>query len=186
MKKIITFWLLLATAFTSQAQEKKIEDCNCPEPTKQQFTSVCQAIWDKEMYEGSGPFGYVYQELLWKISCANPNESLELAKIKIQCMWNKYGQNFRCYNTMSVANERNIAKYSVDSGFTVFISEAVKKYNLDMNFKDPADGKTVLDFLKDQIEIISNTPPVDETKIVEYKRLYNMLKTYGVKHAKDL
>ena len=187
MKKLITLCLLLTTVFTSQAQEKQTDVCDCPEPTKEQFGNVCQAIYDKEVYEGSAPFSYVYQEILWEISCANPNESLELAKIKIKCMWNKYRQNFRCYGYPdSVATERNIAKFSVDTGFTAFTSEAVKKYNLDMNFKDPADNKTVVDFIKDQIRIIRDTPPVNNAKVTEYERLYNMLVKYGAKHAKDL
>ena len=82
MKKIIPLFLFLLIAFSSQAQEKKAEVCDCPEPTKDQFTSVCQAIYDKEVYEGSGPFSYVYQENLWELSCVKPNESIEIAKIK--------------------------------------------------------------------------------------------------------
>jgi hypothetical protein len=168
-----------------EAVAESIKDC--PTPTKDQFTSVCQAIYDKEVYEGSGSFSYVYQENLWELSCAKPNESLESAKIKIQQMWNKHRQDFRCHGyASSVATELNVTKFSVDTGFTAFLSEAVKKYNLDMNFKDPADNKTVLDFIKDQVTIISNTPPVKEAKITEYNRLYKMLEMNGARQAKDL
>jgi hypothetical protein len=187
MKKIIPLFLFLLIALSSQAQEKKAEVCDCPEPTKDEFTSVCQAIYDKEAYEGSGPFSYVYQENLWELSCVKPNESIEIAKIKIQCMWSKYRQNFRCFGYPdSIATDLNILKFSLDTGFTAFISEAVKKYNLDMNFKDPADNKTILDFIKDQIKIIGNSPPVDNAKITEYNRLYKMLQDQGAKHGKDL
>jgi hypothetical protein len=170
----------------SELEEVTEKVKECPTPTKNQFFNLCQNLYDKEPYDGSGPFGYAYQEDLWDISCAKPTDSFEVAKVKIQTMWNKHRENFRCYNTTSAANEKNIAKFSIDSGFTVFISEAVKKYNLDMNFKDPADNKTVLDFLKDQETIISNTPPVNEAKIIEYRRLYKMLETSGAKRAKDL
>jgi hypothetical protein len=53
---------------SSRAQEKKAEVCDCLEPTKDQFTNVCKAIDDKEVYEGSGPFSYVYQENLWVLT----------------------------------------------------------------------------------------------------------------------
>lgn len=187
MKNLITICLLLTTVLTTQAQEKQNEVCDCPEPTKKQFQSVCQNIWDKEPYDGSGPIGYAFQEDLWKMSCADiEKDSKEIAWKKIECMWNKYREKFRCYfHSDSVANEKNILKFSIDSGFTVLISEFVK-HNFDVNFKDPADNKTVLDFLKDQINIISNSPPVNEAKIIEYRRLYNKLLTIGAKHAKDL
>jgi uncharacterized protein involved in high-affinity Fe2+ transport len=164
---------------------EKVEEC--PTPTKHQYMRVCRNIYEKDPYEGSDSFSYEYQEALWEMSCAKPNESLEVAKEKIQTMWTKNRENFRCYNyTDSVANGKNIAKFSVDSGFTVFISEAVKKYKLDMNFKDPDDNKTILDFIDDQVTIISNTTPVNEAKIIEYRRLYKMLETGGAKRAKDL
>ena len=56
MKNLLIICLLVTSVMTSQAQEKKAEVCDCLEPTKDQFTSVCQAIDDKEVYEGSGPF----------------------------------------------------------------------------------------------------------------------------------
>ena len=68
MKKIIPLFLFLIITLSSQAQVKKTEICDCLEPTKDQFTSVCQAIYDKEVYEGSGPFSYVYQENLWVLT----------------------------------------------------------------------------------------------------------------------
>jgi hypothetical protein len=186
MKNLLIICLLVTTAFTSQAQEKKVEDCDCPEPTKEQFFNLCQNLYDKEPYEGPGPFGYQYQEDLWEISCADlKKDSKEIAWKKIECMWNKYREKFICYNTTSVADGKNILKFSIDSGFTVLISEFVK-HNFDVNFKDPADNKTVMDFLKDQITSISNSPPVNENKIKEYQRLYNKLLTIGAKHAKDL
>ena len=68
MKKTIPLFLFLLIALSSPAQEKKAKVCDCLEPTKDQFTNVCQAIDDKEVYEGSGPFSYVYQENLWVLT----------------------------------------------------------------------------------------------------------------------
>ena len=187
MKNLITICLLVTTIFTTQAQEKKVEDCDCPEPTKSQISNLCQNLYDNEpAWDENDPVGYQYQANLWEMSCADlKKDSKEIAWKKIECMWNKYREKFRCYNTSSAANEKNILKFSIDSGFTVFISEFAH-YNLDANFKDPADGKTVLDFLKDQINSIRNSPPVNYDKIKEYNRLYDLLANKGAKHSKDL
>lgn len=159
----------------------------CPAPTKQQFLNICHAIYVKELYSGTEPFSYEYQKKMWDISCANPSKDDKVAaKEKIQKMWNKYRESFTCDNYVdSLASERNITKFSIDRGFTAFVSEAVKKYNLDMNFKD-TDGQTVLDFIKEQEELTYKQPPVDEYKIKEYKRLYDMLRNSGAKHAKEI
>lgn len=191
MKNIVSLFLIFPIWISVFAQNETtcdVQKDSIPKPTKNQFQSICQDIWDKEMYEGPYHFGYAYQETLWKISGANPEaEDLKGEYQKVARMWDKYRECFRCsFHTDSVANEKNILKFSIDSGFTVFISEAVKKYNLDVNFIDPADGKTVMDFLKDQIRIIGNCPPVNHAKITEYNRLYTMLRNHGGKHAREL
>jgi hypothetical protein len=187
MKNLLIICLLITAVLTSQAQEKKVEDCDCPKPTKDQFLEVCQCIFELEPAL-SPKFSYTYQEALWNISCANPQiDSFDVAKVKIQAMWNKYRVYFRCYNyPTSVATDKNITKFSMDSGFSAFLIEMVKKYNLDLNFKDPADQKTILDFLQDQESYILRTPPVDYPKATEYNRIYKFLSSKGAKHAKDL
>ncbi len=159
----------------------------CPEPTKDQFLTVCQGIYNRKTIEKPG-FSYTYQEDLWKISCAKPGvDSIDTARTKIQTMWNSHREKFRCpgYPT-SIANDKNIGKFALDNGFSGFLIEAVKKYKLDLNFKDSADQKTVLDFVKERKEYIQNSPPVDNTKVAEYDRIYQMLQSNGAKHAKDL
>ena len=185
MKKTTTLFLFLIIAFTSQAQEKKVEDCDCPKPTRDEFTGVCNAIYEKKG-DGEGFFGYEYQELMWKISCADPKkDSKEVAYQKIRCMWNKYRVEFRCFGYTGVSGDgRNVTKFSIDTGFSTFLVAAVKRWKLDMNFIDPADGETLMDFLQDQKESYKRS---DYTaKYEEYERIYKLLAENGAKHAKDL
>lgn len=182
MKKLITICLILATAFTSQAQEKQttttnnIDVCDCPKPTIDQFTGVCNDIYEKKD---------LYQEELWKISCADPKkDSKEIAYQKIRCMWNKYREEFRCFGYTGVSvPDANISKFSIDTGFSTFLVAAVKMYKLDMNFKDH-DGKTLMDFLQIQRERYKNSDYI--AKYEEYDRIYKLLEKNGAKHAKDL
>lgn len=82
---------------------------------------------------------------MWEISCAKPGiDTLDIAKSKIQKMWNTHRQSFRWFGFPStIATDMNITKFSLDTGFISFVHEAVSKYKLDMNFIDPADGRTV-------------------------------------------
>jgi hypothetical protein len=186
MKKTTTLFLLLIIAFTTQAQEKKVDDCDCPKPTKKQFTYVCNSIYaKKDAIEGS-QFGFQFQEDLWEMSCAKVGvDTPEQAKRKIQCMWNKYKEEFRCdgHSDVTLSNA-NVLKFSVDTGFSEFLFAAIKKYELDVNFKDPTDGKTILDFVEAQLKYYRNS--TFTSKANEYQRTYDLLIKYGAKRAKDL
>lgn len=170
--------------------EKVAENVDeCPPPTKDTFAGVCIAMFQRsEARNPESELGFSYQERLWQMSCAEPGkDSMDVARIKIQKMWNKHRENFRCYNfPNSIATDSNITKFSLDTGFTSFMHEAVRRYKLDMNFVDPADKKTVLDFAKEQEALIRKTPPVNTAKADEYNAIAKLLESNGAKRAKDL
>ncbi len=186
MKNLLIICLLVTTALTSQAQEKQNEVCDCPEPTEEQFITICNSIYAKKDPTEGSPFGYKYVEDLWEMSCAKVGvDSPELAKKKIQCMWNKYKEEFRCDGHSDVTlHNANVLKFSVDIGFSTFVVAAVKKYELDVNFKDPTDGKTILDFVEAELKHYRNSTFTDKAN--EYQRTYDLLIKYGAKRAKDL
>lgn len=187
MKKITTLFLFLIIAFTIQAQEKKVEDCDCPEPTKVDFSDLCYEVYKKKAASDESELSYKYQEVLWRISCAKDGvDDLETARKKIQCMWNKYRTKISCdFPNLSVP-KGNITKASYEINFSVFLYDAVKDYKLDMNFKDPVDNRTILDFIRDEIAFVKKYPVDMTMKINELERLYKLLKDNGAKHAKDL
>ena len=160
------------------------QEFNCPEPTRDNFTNVCNSIYERK--ESESKFGDKYLEDLWMISCVTSSiDNDEVAKIKIQTMWNKYRKKFRCYGYTGVSvSDANIAKFSIDTGFSSFLIFVTKKYQLDMNFVDPADDKTLLDFLKMQSESYKNSSY--STKYDEYNRIYNLLRSNGAKHSWEL
>lgn len=163
--------------------------CDCPEPTKLQYSYVCSSLYDRKEAKSNGPaVGYEYQEILWKMACAKIGiDKLDIARIKMQIMWNKYREKFRCYNyPILLASDKNFAKFSIDTGFTGFLTEAVKRYDLDMNFIDPGDKKTLLDWLQEREKQIRNSPPVDTGKADELQRMYQLLKSNGAKHSREL
>jgi hypothetical protein len=188
MKKIITIYILLGNLFIITAQEAEFVKLGriC---TKEEFLSVCNAIYARETPSKQTKYqSYGYQEYLFKMSDADPfTDSFETLKKKVNAMWLKNRKCFRCYNypTM-ISSEKNIMKFSLESGFTTMLTEGIKRWNLDMNFIDPGDHKTVLDFVLEQEKIIRNSPPVDIGRADEYQRIYQLLKTNGAKHSWEL
>ncbi len=181
---------LIITLFCSLqlvAQEVK-DDCDCPEPTKEQFSKVCVSIYQKSGAHDPTYASFSYQENLWRLACVDPAKDSKAEKArKIQCMWNKYRTLFRCYGyPTSIASDANVIKFSMDTGFTPFIYESIRYNKLDMNFIDPADGKTPLDWMQERITWIQNSHPVDVRKLEEYKRYYKLFRDNGAKHANEL
>lgn len=163
---------------------KKVEPC--PKPTKNSFTNLCNSLYSSTPGMPGGKFGDKYQEDLWAMSCADiDKDTIETAKVKIQKMWNENRVDFRCYGYSGVTvKDANVAKFSMDIGFSTFLVIAAKRYQLDMNFIDPADGKSLMDFLKTQRESYRGTAYAG--KFEEYDRLYKLFEATGAKHAKDL
>jgi len=187
MKKIIPLFLFLLIALSSQAQEKKAAVCDCPQPTRMDFLILCKDVYERKPSSEESELAFKYQQALWRMSCAKEGvDDMETARKKIQCMWNKNRKSFSCdYPGMTVP-DGNITKFSLETNFPDFLITAAKDYKLDMNFKDPQDNRTILDFVRDKI-IQMKKAPVDMTmKIQEYERLYKMLQENGAKHGKDL
>jgi hypothetical protein len=187
MKKTTTLILFLIIAFFSQAQEKKVEVCDCPEPTKADFMELCHELYQKKVSGDETELNFKYQEVLWKISCAKDGvDDLETARKKIQFMWNRYRTKISCdFPNLSVP-KGNITKASYEINFSEFLYDAVKDYKLDMNFKDPVDNRTILDFIRDEIAFVKKSPVDMTMKINALERLYKLLKDNGAKHGKDL
>lgn len=165
------------------------QEFKCPEPTRDSFIGVCISIYQRDnAIESSTNFGYRYQEELWELSCGNTiSDDIEISRVKIQLMWNMSREDFRCYNyPESLASDSNITKFSIDNGFSQLIVEFVRKYQLDLNFLDPEDNKTPLDFLLEQENKIRNNPPVNTDKADEYQRVYKILRANGAKHSWEL
>ena len=184
MKKLLTLFVI---AFTLNLSAQVVD--KCPPPTKEEFSRICSDLYARDESETSGTgLSYAYQEKLWKISCAIVGkDNIDVARKKIQNMWMENRQNFRCYNyPTSIATDKNITKFSLDTGFTGFISEGVKKYKFDMNFLDPSDNKTLLDFVFEQEQEIRKTIPINTERADEYNRIYKMLVENGAKHSWEL
>ena len=159
----------------------------CPEPTRADFAILCNEVYERKPSSDESELAYKYQEEMWRMSCAKDGvDDLETARKKIQTMWNKNKKSFSCDYPGSIVSKGNITKFSLETNFPDFLITAAKDYKLDMNFKDPQDNKTILDFVKDQIANMKRAQVDMTPKVQEYERLYKMLQENGAKHSKDL
>jgi hypothetical protein len=120
--------------------------------------------------------------------CADPeNDSQALAKAKIQKMWNQNRIKFICSGYAGVLSSgSNISLFSIETGFSTFVIDAVNKWDLNLNFIDENTNGTVMDFLISEIKRYSEMNNDFSGKIKEYQEIYDYLKRFEVKHASEL
>ena len=178
MKKTFALCLLSLITFTSQAQQPAAADCNCPKPKAGRFLNFCILVENKDVQ---------YKEELLQMSCVDlTKDSPQTIRAKVQCMWRKYYAEFGCDDTGFLVPQGNILKYAVNQEFELFVDGVVEEFGLDINIKDPADNRTLLDFVLDEVKRYKKDPDYQK-KSKELQRIYNHFRNdLKAKHAIDL
>ncbi len=129
-------------------QDETIDDC--PEPNINRFSYFCNAIKNRPALKNPiGDLRYEYEIKMWEMSCANPYLDYTEGQKKVREMWTKYITKCNC-QTDSLSLPINILKYAVWAGWPDFIILLIDDYGVDVNFKDPVDGKTIFQYLDDE------------------------------------
>ncbi|WP_408096862.1 hypothetical protein ACJVC5_17625 [Peredibacter sp. HCB2-198] len=196
------FWALMFLLLTSQFVFSQEEDCeedgstklvaavmkqskaeeskNCPNQKKME--SICTAVDDKTKVDSpEGKIRFVYQKKFLEAACANPaSDSPEEVQSKVAKMWLKFRDKLVCNSVSFDVENGSVLKYAVAIKFDEFIYD-VTKWKLDLNKVDASDNRTVLDYIKFQIE--RNKGNSLEPKLKSY---YNRFKAAGAKHKSEL
>lgn len=157
---------------------------DCGKPGQEARNSLFYHVYNQTEYsgkeEGENRFAFAFQHDLWELACAHPSyNSFEVAKVKIQIMWLKSRESFNGISYVSsLASGLNVVKLDAEMSVQRLIYEATRKYHLDMNFIDPADNKTLMDFIRDQINREMKYEFIYIDKVREYERMYCNLKKY--------
>jgi hypothetical protein len=175
MRTILSLNLLLITTITSYAQ---VDLCDCPRPKDGKFVNICTLI------ENQDPN---YKNEFMLMACADlTKDSKETIKEKVNCLWESYYKEFGCNSTGFLVPDGNNLKYSLNQEFDLFIDGMFEEFGVNINLKDPSDGKTLLDFA--EAEILRYRDDKDfGYKVKELERIYNHLKNeLNAKHSNEL
>ncbi len=161
MKKILPVCLLITIAFSSHTKlnianvhnqaASQVEDCDCVK--ENDLAKLCSYTKDKiRATSASGEYTFLFEELILKMSCVDlKNDSKETIIRKVNCMWDKYKYKFACDGLGFNVPNGNILKMAINYNFDDFIYLLGDNYNVDFMFKDPADGKTFVQYLNEEI-----------------------------------
>ena len=184
MKKLITFCLLLLTGFSIKAQNKDTLTCNCPRPKDGKFGNICTLVENQD---------FAYKKEIKLMSCVDLlKDSPETIRRKVNCMWEKYYNEFNCEGSGFIT-QGNVLKYAINQGFDYFIDGMVKEFGVNINNKDPANDKTLLDFVLSEINRYKSYYDYKEKAPDAIRRVDDLVRTYNhlkndlkAKHASEL
>lgn len=183
--------LVLSTAFVAAAPNAVVaqtkqtppaaEKKKCPDPSKLQHicSMVDLGIYDKDP---ESPYLYAYQRIFHEAACVDPEKDSEAeVRARIQKLWRENSDKLLCDTArLNVANG-NILKFAAHRGLGQFIIDAAEKWQVDLNIIDKSDGRTVLDYIRDEIAITAT--PHFQAKLQSY---YDTLRKAGAKHSAEL
>lgn len=139
---------------------------NCPKPKAAKMEKFCDVISER---------GMDYEIELNSMSCVRQDDLATTKKEKVQVMWAKYKNEFTCEQDGFMVKDGNVLKLSVHSNFTGFLDGLVNDFAIDINYIDPADGKNVLDFTRDEIDRLKSEGNQPE-RLNELNQMYSHLK----------
>jgi antitoxin component YwqK of YwqJK toxin-antitoxin module len=160
---------------------------NCPEPLASRISALCGSVDGQyEDEDEESRYNYSFEKELEALACVDlKKDSPEEAKKKVQLWWNKYHDNCKCEKINVVLWGGNILKYAISTRFDGFIYSITKTYQLNLNFIDPKDGKTALDFAIEEYEVFKKNNPT-HSLVKRMESMIKLLKDGGAKRAREL
>lgn len=160
---------LTGKPFEPAGDLEKVEEC--PEPTDDALYRLC-----RDYYNSLGSYDDVpkYILTLEKLSCAE-NDPQDIAREKVKKMWNANATRIKCSFDNWSLNDHNILKHAVDMTNDDLIRDLVNIFDADLDFKDPKDGKTALEFCNEELKEYESQPYTEQRHINRVKRLCEFL-----------
>lgn len=195
------FWVVMFLLLTSQFVFSQDEDCeedgssklvaavmkqskaeesgNCPD--KKKFKNLCMMVSSQATDDEDSKIKYKYRRKILEGSCVNlSSDSAQIRNEKVQKAWSKLENELVCNNLQFDVQNGNIIKYAVLSNFDAFINDVVD-WKVNLNKVDETDQRTVLDYIKFQIERTKGTETAKKLK-----NYYDQLRKAGAKHKSEL
>jgi hypothetical protein len=172
-------------AASAPAASPVVWPAGCPD--LERLTNICTNLsgFTKDPAP-RGEYSYMYQRKIYDAACVDLQQDSEaLMKRKIQEMWRidearGDRSKLKCENLQFDMIDGNILKFAVRKRFQEFLEDA-EYWGVNLNRVDASDQRTVLDYLKDELDRTSH--PSTRSTLQVY---YNTLRRAGAKHRAEL
>lgn len=168
------------TVAPSQHSGIQEDDCELVFPADR-FRSLCGFI-DSQVTEPEGSIDfYSYQRKAYDVGKVTLRDSATSTRKKVQHLFVLNQSIMDCDALSFSVSNGSMLKLAVARKFDDFIQEAVVDWRVPLNRVDQSDGRTVLDFINDELARASGTPL--EGKLRYYQQTF---RAAGARTAREL
>lgn len=140
---------------------------------------VAENLSETDPQEASS--GYRYQTWFYRAAGVDlAADNADTIRSKMQLWWSNNQDALRCNVPNSVIRNGSILRVAADRSSSEFLTDATRRWRVDLNYRDLNDGGTVLDWLDDQILIAH---PNRAPTLIRYR---TMIQSVGGLRARDL
>jgi hypothetical protein len=119
----------------------------CPRAVDaQQF---CNTVSDQIPDSSGSPDRYVYQTMIREAACIQLGDGPDMVRGKVQAFWNQEHARLTCSQLGYSIRNGHVLKLAIERNSKDVVNDMVRKWQVDLNHVDPADGRTVLDYVAD-------------------------------------
>jgi hypothetical protein len=133
------------------------------------------------IFPPAGQGMYAFEVILTSAAGVAAGDSPEQVKAKLQRYWLEHRTRLGCSQLGFSIRQGNVVKLAFERHSKIVIADFLRRWSLDMNFIDPADGKTVLDYVEGQLAE-SRGQPIEGS----VRRNFDLLVRSGAKRAAEL
>ncbi len=171
----LTAILICALSIGAQVTSKKF-------PNIDNLNNLCSLIDDRTKDpDKESDFLYLYQRRVSEAAGVGADDEPEQVRKKVGLLFNQYGNKLTCSNTRFDVTNGSVIKFAASSQFARFLEDVIYTWQLDLNVVDPADGKTLLDYVEQQADL--NKGAANEA---EFRRYVKILRNAGAKRKSEL
>lgn len=142
---------------------------------------ICDFVYSAMPTGDSSEYRFRWELMMATAAGVKPDDSRETKRRRIQNLWRDNQVAFRCTASNFNRTDGNILKYSARSRSYDFLAAAIEELQLELNFIDPTDHETVLDYVAK--ERAANKGNSQESALQEFQ---DGLKEAGAKHCAQL
>lgn len=151
-------------------------------PRAADAVQLCNAVSDQiAQTDPASPDKYSYQTKIRAAACVEPEDDDALVRGKVQAFWNAHHAGLHCSQLGFSIENGHLLKLAIENNSKDFINDAVRKWQVDLNHVDAADGRTVLDYVVDERARARGTNL--EPTLERYETL---LRKHGAKRRSEL
>lgn len=142
---------------------------------------ICGHVYGRGRPATGSGYRFTFEQMMEDAAGVQPGEGPETRRTRVRHLWLDNQQVFRCTANNFDITEGNLLKYSVSSRSYDFLVHAIEEWQLELNFIDPADQSTVLDYV--ELELARNVGNSNAATLQEY--VWG-LRQAGAKHCFEL